>query len=126
MLVFAGIHKKVRKNLLAAKAEMMVQQHKRTTPVAIKIDDTIMVHVPARDSKLVPKFMRSHLVMGKKYGNKGEVFHPFLRTVDIFWSDILRKTRATDANLANNVYLLSNLPPSSTSTNTKPIHTYNL
>ena len=54
------------------------------TAVAIKEGDTVMVQVPARASKLVPKFMGSRLVVGEKHGNKVEVSYPFLKTVDIY------------------------------------------
>ena len=125
--VFADKHKKVRENLLASRAEMMAQQHKRAIPVAIKIGDTVMVQVLARSSKLAPNSRdRPCLVVGERHGNKVEVFDPFLNTVDIIHSDRLKKKRATDTNLANNVYVPSKLPPTFMSNNTKTMQSYNL
>ena len=128
--VFAQIHKKVRDNLLASRAEMMAQQHKRATPVTLKVGDTVMVQVPARDSKLAPKFVGPRLIVREGNGNKFEVFDPFLNTVDTIHCDRLKKTRATDAKLANCAYTPNDLPPAvppaSSATKQRPTHSYNL
>ena len=79
---------------------MITQQHKRATPVAIKVIDTVMIQVPTRASKLASKFVGPHLVVGEKHSNKVEVYDPFLKTVNISQSDRLKKMHATDANLA--------------------------
>ena len=76
----------------------MAQQHKRATPVTLKAGYTVMVQVPARDSKLAPKFVGPRLIVREGNGNKFEVFDPFLNTVDTIHCDRLKKTRATDAN----------------------------
>ena len=128
--VFAKIHKKVRGNLMASRAEMMAQQHKRATPVTLKVGDAVMVQVPTRDSKLAPKFVGPRLIVREGNGNKFEVFDPFLNTVDTIHCDRLKKTRATDVKFADYAYEPYNLPPpvpSTSSTNTQqPTRRYNL
>ena len=130
--VFAKIYKSVRERLQASRTEMMLQQHKRATPVAIKVGDTVMVQVPNRESKLAPKFVGPRLVVREGHGNKFVVLDPFLNSVDTIHSDRLKKTRATDPKLAEYAYVLSNPSPSSSTsnatspTNTNPSHKYNL
>ena len=125
--ISAKIHKKVREQLQASRAEMMAQQHKRATPINIQKGDTVMVQVPTRDSKLAPKFVGPRLVVGERQGNKFEVWDPFLDVKEVIHSDRLKKTRATDPKLTNYAYVPkdpSSSPPPPNPTNTK--HQYNL
>ena len=123
--VSAKIHRKVREQLQASRAEMMAQQHKHAIPINIRKGDTVMVQVPTRDSKLAPKFVGPRLVVGQKQGNKFEVWDPLLDVREVMHSDRLKKTHATDPKLTNNAYVPmdSSSPPTN---HTNPKHQYNL
>lgn len=47
----------IRDRLLVSNAAVCDQQHKLSSPVTLKVGDSIMMLVPERGSKLSPKFM---------------------------------------------------------------------
>ena len=119
--VFSKIHKQVREKLLASRAEMMAQQHKRAVPVQIQVGDNVMVQAPIRNSKLAPKFFGPRLVVSRLHGNKFGVLDPVQNTTEIVHSDRLKKTRAqTDTGDC------ADLPTDNSANSTNPPHTYNL
>ena len=109
---------------------MSEKQHKKASPVTLKVGDTVMVSVPERHSKLSAKFVGPRLIVTKLQGNKFEVLDPWLNTLEVVHSDRLKRTQAkTNVDLANtanvtNATRLSHAP-SNTNTNTNT-HTYNL
>ncbi len=92
--VFSDIPVNVRNKLEASRAEMIAKQHKRAEEAIINPGDSVMVRLPERNSKLSPKFVGPRLVIRKLYGNKYEVHDPLLDTVDVVYSDRLKKIRA--------------------------------
>lgn len=123
--VFSDIHNKVRDKLQASRAEMMAQQHKRATPVSLKVGDTVMVRVPDRSSKLSPKFVGPRLVVRHLHGNKFEIHDPFLNTLETVHCDRLKKTCArTDPTLVECANLQTAVHRESLPTNRS--HGYNL
>ncbi|RUM30633.1 MAG: hypothetical protein DSY32_02035 [Aquifex sp.] len=129
--VFSDIHTDVRDRLLASKATMSSEQHKRSSPVNIKVGDSVMVRVPERNSKLSPKFVGPRLVMKQLQGHKFELFDPLLNTLEVMHSDRLKRTSAKpDTNLVDTARLneatrLSTASSTSNTNQAKP-HTYNL
>ncbi len=74
--VFSKIHSSVRETLKAAKAEMAMKQHKRATPVNIKLGDHVKIQHPERKSKLLPKFIGPYRVVRYIHGNNFDVMEP--------------------------------------------------
>ncbi len=60
--VLSDIHQDVRCQLLASKTAMSAQQHRRSSPVNIRVGESVMVQVPERNSKLALKFVGPRLV----------------------------------------------------------------
>ncbi len=104
MHVFKGIHAKFLSRLQASRAEMMARQHKRAIPVTIQVGDTVIVRQPDRTSKLSPKFSGACSVVRKLHGNKSEVHHHLLNTVEIVHSDWLVKTNAQVESSTENTF----------------------
>ena len=90
--VFSDIHKDVKHRLIASKTEMTNQQHRRSSPVTIRVGESVMVKVPERNSKLAPKFVGPRLVVKQINASKFELFDPWLNTVEIVHSDRIKKT----------------------------------
>ncbi len=74
--VFSDIHQDVRRRLLASKTAMSAQQHRRSSPVTIRVRESVMVQVPERNSKLVPKFVGPRLVVNQVLPHRYELFDP--------------------------------------------------
>ena len=94
MKVFSNIHQDVHNRLQKTKAIMTEEQHKRASPVNIRVGESVMVKVPERNSKLSPKFVGPRLVVKQLQGHKFEIFDPWLNTVEVIHSDRLKKTDA--------------------------------
>ena len=71
--VLSDTYKIVTDRLKASKAAMISQQHRRASPVNIKVGDSVMVRVPERNAKLAPKFVGPRLVVNKLHGHKFQV-----------------------------------------------------
>ncbi len=71
ILVFSKLHSSVREKLKATKAEMAINQHKRSTPVNIKQGDYVMIQHPGS-----PKFIGPYREVRFVHGNKFEVMEP--------------------------------------------------
>lgn len=90
--VFSDTYKGVTNRLKASKTVMSSQQHRRSSPVRIKIGDSVMVKVPERNAKLAPKFVGPRLVVNKLHGHKFEILDPLLNTLEVVHCDRLKRT----------------------------------
>ncbi len=130
--VFSDIHKDVKNRLLASKTEMSTQQHRRSSPVNIRVGESVMVQVPERHSKLAPKFVGPRLVVNQVQPHRFELFDPWLNTVEVVHSDRIKKTGAkVDLDLVTTARLeqatrLNNTTSQPTQQSDKPSHSYNL
>ncbi len=110
--VFSDIHKNVKTRLLASKAAMNSQQLRRSSPVTIKVGDSVMVRVPERSSKLSAKFVGPRLDVKQLHDNKYELLDPWSNTLEVIHSDRLKRTSAK--------------PDLAFSRNSKPVRCYSL
>ncbi len=122
--VFFDIHKNVKTRLLASKAAVDSQQHRRSSPVIIKVGDSFMVRVPEKSSKLSSKFVGPRLVVKQIQGNKSQLLDPWLNTLEIIHSDRLKMTSAKpDLALVEKVNLCD---ATRLETDSSKLHSYNL
>ncbi len=92
--VFSDIHKDVKRRLLAYMKEMLTRQHRRSSLVNIWVGESVMVMVPDRHSKLVPKFVEPRLVVNQIQPHRYELFDPKLNTIEAVHSDRIKKSGA--------------------------------
>ena len=127
--VFSNIHQQVQNRLRESKAAMSSQQHRRSSPVTLKVGDTVMMKVPERNSKLSPNFVGPRLVVREVSQNKFELLDPVLNTLDVVHVDRLKKVNAnTDLSLVEAAKRCdtTRLDTTNSNSNTKPSHSYNL
>jgi len=125
--LFSNIHKDVQKRLLASKAAMNSQQHRRSSPVKFQMGDSVMVRVPERSSKLSAKFVGPRLIVNQLQGNKFELFDPLLNTLETVHSDRLKGTNVKlNVDLAATAKLCDATRLDTPNSQTNPTHTYNL
>ncbi len=109
--VFSDIHKNVKTRLLASKAAINSQQLRRSSPVTIKVGDSVMVRGP-------------RLVVKQLHGNKFELFDPWLNMLEVIHSDSLKRTSAKpDLALVETVNLCD---ATRLETDSSKLHSYNL
>ncbi len=60
--MLSNIHKDVKRRFVASKMEMSTQQHRCSSPVNIRVEKSVMVKVPDKQTKLAPKFVGPCLV----------------------------------------------------------------
>ncbi len=65
--VFSDIHNNVETRLLASKAAMNSQQLRRSSPVTIKVGDSVMVRVPERSSKLSSRLLNNCMIINLNF-----------------------------------------------------------
>ena len=130
--VFSDIHRDVRRRLVASKTQMSTQQHRRSSPVNIRVGESVMVKVPERNSKLAPKFVGPRLVVKQVQPHRFELFDPWLNTVEVVHSDRIKKTGAKlDLDLVSTARLdTATRLPGTTTQHGQPqhqkSHSYNL
>ncbi len=90
--VFSDIHQDVRRRLLASKTKMSTQQHRRSSPVNIRVEESVMVKVPDQIFKLTPKFVGACQVVNQIQPHRCELFHQWLNTTEVVHSDRIKKT----------------------------------
>ena len=91
MSVFQNIHKEVRNQLSASRAEMIYKQNKESELPSIDVGDVVMIKSPERSSKLSPKFYGPFQVLKKEYGNKYQIWNNIAKASEIVHVDRLKK-----------------------------------
>lgn len=130
--VFSDIHQDVKRRLLASKTEMAIQQHRRSSPVNIRVGESVMVQVPDRQSKLAPKFVGPRLVVNQIQPHRYELFDPWLNTIEVVHSDRIKQTGVkVDLDLVTTARLdkatrLNDTHSQPAQQQDKPSHSYNL
>ncbi len=122
----------MKRQLLASKTEMASQQQRRSSPVNIRVGESVMVQVPDRQSKLAPKFVGQRPVVNQIQPHRYELFDPWLNTIEVVHSDRIKKTDIkVDLDLVTTARIDKATSLKDTSLQSiqqpgKPSHSYNL
>ena len=109
---FQTIHASVRERLKASREEMLRKQHLLATPVTFDVGDTVMIRVPERSCKLLPKFKGPYVISAKLHGNKFKVIDPDTSTSEVVHADRLKRVHSALSPTAEPFIPLSSDPSS--------------